>query len=329
MSFNFFCTPRQPVASEDLPPTIMLLNDLQVINVIGPDARKYLQGQLTVDIMALTKQEHILCGHCNAKGKILCDLRLFYQSRYLSYIIRRSVANNQITELKKYAVFSNLTITTNHQVVILGVAGLNAANILIDLFFPQLPNIIVPVITQKETTIIYLAKPKDRYLLIMSIPIADKFLSVLKGHVILNDNKQWIELEIEAGHPIINHANSGKLIPQAINLQALGGICFHKGCYIGQEMIARAQYRGSNHRSLYWLKGTANHFPQENDYLEVKLGEKWHRTGNILASIRMEDGSISIQAILNKNLEDNSIIRVCNDQNSILNIQKLPYLLVK
>ena len=143
MTLNSLFAPRQPVASSHLPLTIMLLNDWQLVNVTGPDAGKYLQGQLTVDVAALTEQEHTLCGHCDAKGKMWSDLRLFHRAEGFSYLLRRSVAENQIVELKKYAVFSKLTIAADTDAVVLGVAGFKAASALAPLF-SQLPDSTTP-----------------------------------------------------------------------------------------------------------------------------------------------------------------------------------------
>ncbi len=91
--------------------------------------------------------------------------------------------------------------------------------------------------------------------------MAEQLIGKLHDQAELNDSGQWLALEIEAGYPVIDAANSAQLIPQATNLQALEGISFSKGCYTGQEM-ARAKFRGANKRALYWLEGKAARAPQ-------------------------------------------------------------------
>ncbi|NLS54170.1 tRNA-modifying protein YgfZ [Hafnia alvei] len=328
MTLNSLFAPRQPVASNHLPLTIMLLNDWQLVNVTGPDASKYLQGQLTVDVAALTEHEHTLCGHCDAKGKMWSDLRLFHRAEGFSYLIRRSVAENQITELKKYAVFSKLTISADNDAVILGVAGLKA-DAALAAYFPQLPDANTPAMTHEDTTLLYLSQPEARYLLITSLSTAEMLTDKLRGSAQFNDGQQWIELDIEAGLPVIDVANSGQFIPQATNLQALNGICFKKGCYTGQEMVARAKYRGANKRALYWLQGSASRVPQAGEDLELKLGENWRRTGTVLAAVQLNDGSLNVQVVLNNDLEADSVLRVRDDEGGMLTIQPLPYSLVE
>ncbi|TBL74124.1 tRNA-modifying protein YgfZ [Obesumbacterium proteus] len=328
MTLNSLFAPRQPVASNNLPLTIMLLNDWQLVNVTGPDASKYLQGQLTVDVAALTEHEHTLCGHCDAKGKMWSDLRLFHRAEGFSYLVRRSVAENQITELKKYAVFSKLTISADNDAVILGVAGFKA-DAALAAYFPQLPDANTPAVTHEDTTLLYLSQPEARYLLITSLSTAEMLTDKLRDSAQFNDGQQWIELEIEAGQPVIDVANSGQFIPQATNLQALDGICFKKGCYTGQEMVARAKYRGANKRALYWLQGSASRVPQAGKDLELKLGENWRRTGTVLAAVQLNDGSLNVQVVLNNDLEADSVLRVRDDEGSMLTIQPLPYSLVE
>lgn len=328
MTLNSLFAPRQPVASNHLPLTIMLLNDWQLVNVTGPDASKYLQGQLTVDVAALTEHEHTLCGHCDAKGKMWSDLRLFHRAEGFSYLVRRSVAENQITELKKYAVFSKLTISADNDAVILGVAGFKA-DAALPAYFPQLPDANTPAVTHEDTTLLYLSQPEARYLLVTSLSTAEMLTDKLRDSAQFNDGQQWIELEIEAGQPVIDVANSGQFIPQATNLQALDGICFKKGCYTGQEMVARAKYRGANKRALYWLQGSASRVPQAGEDLELKLGENWRRTGTVLAAVQLNDGSLNVQVVLNNDLEADSVLRVRDDEGSMLTIQPLPYSLVE
>lgn len=328
MTLNSLFAPRQPVASNHLPLTIMLLNDWQLVNVTGPDASKYLQGQLTVDVAALTEHEHTLCGHCDAKGKMWSDLRLFHRAEGFSYLVRRSVAENQITELKKYAVFSKLTISADNDAVILGVAGFKA-DAALAAYFPQLPDANTPAVTHEDTTLLYLSQPEARYLLVTSLSTAEMLTDKLRDSAQFNDGQQWVELDIEAGQPVIDVANSGQFIPQATNLQALDGICFKKGCYTGQEMVARAKYRGANKRALYWLQGSASRVPQAGEDLELKLGENWRRTGTVLAAVQLNDGSLNVQVVLNNDLEADSVLRVRDDEGSMLTIQPLPYSLVE
>ncbi len=93
-------------------------------------------------------------------------------------------------------------------------------------------------------------------------------------------------------------------------MQALDAISFKKGCYTGQEMVARAKYRGANKRALYWLSGQVSHLPAANDSLELQMGERWRRTGTVLAAVQLDDGVTWVQVVMNNDLEPDSVLRV-------------------
>lgn len=319
---------RQPSASSHLPLTLISLEDWALVRLNGPDTVKYLQGQVTADIDKLAADQHVLCGHCDAKGKMWSNLRLFHSGEGYAYLERRSVLASQLAEIKKYAVFSKITIAEDSDVVLLGIAGLQARDALAGLF-TTLPDTEHQVVQDGDTTLLHFALPAERFVLITSAETANRIATKLDGKAELNNSCQWLALDIEAGYPVIDSANSAQLIPQATNLQALEGISFSKGCYTGQEMVARAKFRGANKRALYWLEGKASHVPQAGDDLELKLGENWRRTGTVLAAIALADGTVWVQVVMNNDLEADSVLRVRDDVSSQLAIKPLPYSLVE
>lgn len=324
MSLNYPFAPRQPAAASHLPLTLISLNDWALVNVAGPDTAKYLQGQLTADVDALAPQAHTLCAHCDAKGKMWSDLRLFHRGAGFSYLLRRSVLDTQLAELKKYAVFSKVSIAADDNALLLGIAGFQAGAALAA-WFPQLPTAQNPVVEHQDSTLLYFSAPAERYLLIATPALVQQIVAGLEGQAQFNDDQQWLALEIEAGNPVIDLPNSDQFIPQAVNLQALDGISFSKGCYAGQEMVARAKYRGANKRALYRLSGQGTIVPQPGDELELKLGENWRRTGSVLAAVQLSDGTLCVQAVLNNDLAADNVLRVRDDASSHLTIQPLPY----
>ncbi|WP_092876167.1 tRNA-modifying protein YgfZ [Izhakiella capsodis] len=316
--------PRHPTTSARLSLTLISLDGWALVNVSGPDAANYLQGQLTLDVVALQKNQHRPVAHCDAKGKMWSNLRLFWRGEYLAYLVRRSVVEKQIAELKKYAIFAKVTIVPDEGAVVLGLAGSGAREALSQIF-SSLPDAENQVVTDDETTLLFFSQPDERFLLILPVQKAEEFQKMLGKEAQLNDSQQWLALDIEAGLPVLDAASSEQFIPQAVNLQALDAISFKKGCYTGQEMVARAKYRGANKRALYWLSGQASRVPQGGDALEMQMGENWRRTGTILSAVRLEDGELWLQAVLNNDLEADTILRVQGDEGGALRIQPLPY----
>ena len=322
MAFTPF-SPRQPVASARLPLTLMTLDDWALATLVGADSEKYLQGQVTADVSQLTEHQHLLAAHCDPKGKMWSNLRLFRRQDGFALIERRSLRDAQLTELKKYAVFSKVTITADDTSVLLGVAGFQARAALKNLF-SELPDAEKQVISDGPTSLLWFEHPAERFLLVTDVATAERVTEALRGEAQLNNSQQWLALNIEAGQPVIDAANSGQFIPQATNLQALGGISFKKGCYTGQEMVARAKFRGANKRALWYLAGHASRVPEAGEDLELKMGENWRRTGTVLAAVQLDDGRLLVQAVMNNDMEPDSVFRVREDVNT-LSIEPLPY----
>jgi len=322
MAFTPF-PPRQPSASARLPLTLMTLDDWALATLTGADSEKYLQGQVTADVAALTEHQHLLAAHCDAKGKMWSNLRLFRRDGGFTLIERRSIRDAQLTELKKYAVFSKVTIVPDDEHVLLGVAGFQARAALANVF-TTLPDAEKQVVQEGATSILWFAHPAERFLLVTDVATAELLSEKLRGEAQLNNSQQWLALNIEAGLPVIDAANSAQFIPQATNLQALGGISFKKGCYTGQEMVARAKFRGANKRALWYLAGKASRLPEAGEDLELKMGENWRRTGTILAAVQLDDGRLLVQAVMNNDMEPDSVFRVRDDANT-LSIEPLPY----
>ncbi|HEM6716883.1 TPA: tRNA-modifying protein YgfZ [Citrobacter koseri] len=322
MAFTPF-PPRQPSASARLPLTLITLDDWALASITGTDSEKYMQGQVTADVNQLTEQQHLLVAHCDAKGKMWSNLRLFRDGDGFAWIERRSLREAQLTELKKYAVFSKVAIAPDDERVLLGIAGFQARAALANIF-SELPNSEKQVVSEGASTLLWFEHPAERFLLITDVATAESLTEKLRGEAALNNSQQWLALDIEAGIPVIDSANSGQFIPQATNLQALGGISFKKGCYSGQEMVARAKFRGANKRALWSLAGKASRVPEAGEDLELQMGENWRRTGTVLAAVQLDDGQVLVQVVMNNDMEADSVFRVRDDANT-LHIVPLPY----
>ncbi|MGF6423005.1 folate-binding protein YgfZ [Lelliottia sp. 489] len=322
MAFTPF-SPRQPVASARLPLTLISLDDWALATLTGADAEKYLQGQVTADVGQMTEHQHLLAAHCDPKGKMWSNLRLFRRQDGFALIERRSLRDAQLTELKKYAVFSKVTIAADDEHVLLGVAGFQARAALKNLF-NELPDAEKQLVSEGATSILWFEHPAERFLLVTDVATTERVTEALRGEAQLNNSQQWLALNIEAGLAVIDAVNSAQFIPQATNLQALGGISFKKGCYTGQEMVARAKFRGANKRALWYLAGHASRVPEAGEDLELKMGDNWRRTGTVLAAVQLDDGRLLVQVVMNNDMEPDSVFRVRDDANT-LSIEPLPY----
>jgi len=320
MIYQSLFSHQASLPSEQLPFTVILLNDWGLIRVTGKDRVKYLQGQITLDVPLLKENQHILGAHCDPKGKILSTVRLFHYLKGLAFITRKSLLHDELMELRKYAVFSKVEIDIAESTVLLGIAGDQARKVLKNCF-EKLPTETEPVVHEDDYSLLHFSSPRERFLLVsQAFKEGDFLIQKLQDQAVFRSSEQWLALDIESGFPIIEAKNKTQFIPQAANLKALGGISFTKGCYTGQEVVARTEYRGVNKKALYWLTGKACRVPDVGEALEIQMEEDYRRTGVVLAAVKLQDGSLWVQAILNHDFQKDSILRIKGDENGSLMI---------
>lgn len=322
MSMNTsFHWPSAPLyVAEQLPLSLLPLNDWALVTISGADRYRYLQGQVTCDVNTLQQDKRLLGAHCDISGRMWSCFQLFELGEQLALLQRRSVCEQQMQALRQYAMFSQVTITHNDNYRLLGIAGQGARQALTALF-PQLPTAQMPILALEPDCLLYFPKPTERFLIITVEPNEKISQSLLDQGAQHGAADQWLALDIAAGQPIIDAPNSGHLLPQAVQLDQLQGISFTKGCYIGQEGVARAQYRGAQKRALYWLTGQSPQLPTVGESLELSVGEgRWRSSGRVLASVRLIDETVWIQAVLPAQLAPSTPLRIPNRADSLLTL---------
>ncbi|MBI0157542.1 tRNA-modifying protein YgfZ [Gilliamella sp. M0364] len=280
------------------------LSDWQLVKVSGIDNRTFLQGQVTADINHLNEYTALFAAHCDAKGWMWSNLILFQRGADIFYIVRKTVAEKQIAALKKFAVFSKVTVEPVTDLNLIGLEN----NAIEQSIIAELGD--NSCITRGDVTYIKIPLPEIRVIKVSSEPLpAD-----------LQSADHWLKLDLEAGYAIIDEPNIESLLPQACNLQHYNAISFDKGCYCGQEMVARAQFRGANNRGLYLLVGKSKTLPIIGDKLEYELDGNWREGGQVLAALKLEqDNQIYVQVVLANGIDIETNFRVKGQVDSLLN----------
>lgn len=296
--------------------SISLLDNLGMITMVGDDKKSYLHGQVTCDVVSLEKDQSMLGAHCDAKGKVWSVFRLFHHNDGYAMVQPKSAIEVELKEIKKYAVFSKVAIEESSDVV-LGVAGENA-----DAFISTLNADSGDVRTVEGGTAVKVAS--NRWLLALTAEAAQ---SLVEGsQATLTTHELWTRFDIEAALPYVAADAQNEHIPQALNVQALGGISFTKGCYTGQETVARAKYRGTNKRAMYIVKGaTAENLGEGTIELERSVGENWRSVGALLTHYQFSDNQAMGLIVLPNNLDDDTRLRLVAQPECEWEIAALPY----
>ncbi len=168
-----------------------------------------------------------------------------------------------------------------------------------------------------------------RWLLAIAPDAATTLVDQAHSFATLLSREYWDQYEIDAALPRIEAATSGEFIPQSLNLQALNAISFTKGCYTGQETVARAKYRGINKRAMYKLTGQADRIPLAGDKIERAVGENWRSGGTVITGYRQADGQAAVLAVLPNNLDDDTAFRLADAPDFTWQREPLPYSLAE
>jgi folate-binding protein YgfZ len=230
---------------------------LGLIRVAGDDAASFLHSQLTNAVEDLTADAARLAGYCSPKGRLQAS---FLMWRDADGIVLQLSAEIQPAIQKRLSMFvlrskAKLSdITPNH--VILGVAGATAAAALAQAGLPA-PDGAFAVAGAPGATVIRLPDSAGlpRWQLVLSAENAEAARATLAGHLAAADPAIWDSLDVQSGVPRIVAATQEQFVPQMINFELIGGVNFRKGCYPGQEIVARSQYRGTLKRRMWLVQG--------------------------------------------------------------------------
>ena len=296
------------------------LDSIGAITLTGEEQIKYLQGQVTCDVASLAQDKLLNGAHCNAKGKVFSVFRLFERQGNFLLLQPTSSIEQSLAELKKFGVFAKVAISQDNEHAYLALAG-QQASVKIAELFQQVPDNLTPVIHENNTTVLYIAGNVSRYIIIDNAKKIAEISATL--NIAVYSNAVWDLLEISAGFPLLSQQHVAEYVPQMLNLQAINGISFTKGCYLGQETVARMQYLGKNKRALFALTGK-DMVVNVGDIIEKKLGENWRKAGDVLAFYQASNQQSYIQGVLANDIDAATELRI-KTQDSNLTILPLPY----
>ena len=222
------------------------LNRYGVLSVTGADAREFLHAQLTIDIRNLAPERAALAGWCSAKGRLLATFLVIASPQGYMLQLARDLAPAVAKRLAMFVLRSKVKVSDESDAwAQFGIWGS----------------------TEKVNRVSWSENRVD-------VPVEDgRFVRLERvasspSMQCSGDEEAWALQEIRAGRPLISAATQDQFVPQMVNLETLGGVDFQKGCYPGQEVVARAQYRGQVKRRMVRLPLPAG--------TRLKPGEVWN-----------------------------------------------------
>lgn len=254
------------------PATLYHLTHLAAIEITGDDAQQFLQGQLTCDIRELTDGKASIAAFCNPKGRAISTLLAVKSESAFLLIAPESLLPAVLKKLQMYVLRSKVKLSKAEHLILTGLAGLpdNANLILPDQMFHCSNN--------AGLLCIKMPSARHRFLCVGTENAAH---SSSWRDLPVGPLNEWRYQDISSGFPWFELSRAEHYIPQMLNIDQLGGISFNKGCYTGQEIIARTHYLGKAKRQLY-LAECEGTLPVDAD-LAIKNPVSLEKCGDILA----------------------------------------------
>jgi folate-binding protein YgfZ len=227
------------------------LDHLGLIEFTGEDAQTFLQGQFTNDTKLITETRSQLAGYCTAKGRLLATLLLWRTPDGICGQLHGDIATSVQKRLTMYVLRSKVKVTDAvAQWARLGVAGKGSEEVLSRLF-GALPQQSMETMQSNGVIVIRLHGAIPRFEIIATPETVASLRTQLESTCVQADAPVWEWLEIQAGVAQISPGTQEEFVPQMVNLDLLDGINFKKGCYTGQEIVARTHYLGKVKRRTH------------------------------------------------------------------------------
>jgi len=270
---------------------IPLVNE-GVLTVQGADALKFLQGQSSSDFAQVHETSSRLGCLCNLKGRAMVSFRAVnWQENTFHLVMDAPLVTTAKTLLQKYIVFSKAQLSTP-DLAVFGVIGEGAAT-LITRILGNCPTAIDEVISNEQASVIRL-HGEQRFLVLTQPATLTTLWPQFSQQANIGDLNTWRLAQIAAGESQVLASTSELFQPQELNFQNLNGVSYNKGCYTGQEVIARLYFRGKLKQFVHRFQATGTELPALNATI---VDDTEHTQGHVVLTAKRDDNTVEMLAI--------------------------------
>ena len=299
------------------------LADEGLIHFQGPDTPKFLQGQLTCDVRKVSQDRALDGAYCTPKGRVIVDFLLGQagQDHWLMRVARDTVDHCAQT-LSKYIVFSKSTLDTQRaDWVVLGCWGEEAASLL-EKYVGNVPTELNASNATGNCVIIQRDVGGQRFELWLNSSEYSQQIQSLAANCEPGAVERWAGMDIESGLARICAATAESMTPQALNYDLTGHIDFRKGCYTGQEVVARLHYKGESKRRIFAARVDQVSAPEVGSPVTNSDGQA---VGSVInRGLDATHHPIVLLELAIKSSEQDLLL-ASKEENSLLTLLPLPY----
>ncbi|UTL90118.1 CAF17-like 4Fe-4S cluster assembly/insertion protein YgfZ [Pseudomonas fluorescens] len=291
-----------------------------ILAVRGSDAGKFLQGQLTCNINYLSLEHASLGARCMVKGRMQSSFRILPEGNGYLLAMASELLEPQLADLKKYAVFSKATLTDESAAW--ARFGLQSGDTALQALGLDLPP--AAGSTARHDGLIAISVSADRAELWVPAAQADSVRQQLAAALPQGSLNDWLLGQVRAGIGQVMGPTRELFIPQMINLQAVDGVSFKKGCYTGQEIVARMQYLGKLKRRQYRLALEQQDIPVPGT--EIFSPTHGSSVGEVVLAASTGQGCELLAVLSAESVEDDNL-HLGGLEGPRLQVLSLPYVL--
>ena len=288
----------------------------------GPDAQSFLQGQLSCDVAALAPGQALYGSYNSPKGRMLASFLLWREAAGYTMQLARGLCEPIRKRLAMYVLRSQVKVRdASDDFLLIGVAGANAQSMLQPLF-QAIPSAPLSLTSAEHATLLRL--DDTRFQIVATPGRAREIRDALGTAVKPASEAVWDLTNIRAGIPFITLSTQDEFVPQMANLDLIGGVSFTKGCYPGQEIVARMHYLGRLKQRMYLANVGGNAGAQPGDKLySADTGEQ--ATGMIVNAAPSPEGGQDVLAVVQIASFDGGDVRLASPTGPRLKFLALPY----
>jgi len=293
-----------------------------IILARGEDAQSLLQGQLTNDLQEVTTERSRLGAWCNPKGRVMTLLRVFRRGEDYALELPAGLLDDVLKRLRLYVLRARVRLEdASPELARIGVAGEDAAGAL-RRTIGALPEQADGVRAHQAVSVLRLPGTRPRFQLVGPAAEIRELWRALESAARPCGRHAWALLDIETGLPEVSPATADEFLPQMLNLESLGGLSYTKGCFLGQEVIARTHYLGRLKRRLHRGRTDTASLPAPGT--PVCAGDGDQAAGTVVTAERHPDGGCALLAVIRDEALGKDTLHVGAPTGAALVLEPLP-----
>jgi len=301
------------------------LSHFALIRASGDDSSTFLQGQFSNDVRQVDPTHHQLSSYCSPKGRMLALFRLFQRDDAYYLSLPSALLDTTLKRLKMFVLMSRVKLEdASEKLVHFGLSGPNAERLLQEQL-GALPTETDEALTQNGITLLRIPGPQPRFEVYGETTAMQGLWQSLTGNARKVGTDCWELLDIHAGLPTIYHETLEAFVPQMVNLQLVNGVSFKKGCYTGQEVVARMQYLGKLKRRMYLAHAETATLPIPGLELNSPHSASGQGAGKVVRASASPNGGYDMLCVIEIAAAESGEVYLGDETAVKLEIQSLPY----